>query len=145
MTNNAIFHPRAHVVDFPEKPAVIAPATGDILTYAELEVSANRYAHLLRRHGLRQGDVVAVLLGNDPVYLALAWAAQRSGVYFVGISTKLTPAEIACIVSDSGAGLLLSCREFAGPDLAALLSFVTILHVEDDPASDLPEAPVDDE
>jgi fatty-acyl-CoA synthase len=145
MIANPIYHPRAHAVAHPDRPAIISPATGNIITYAELEATANRYAHLLRRHGLQDGDAVAVLLGNDPLYLALAWAAQRSGLYFVGISTKLTPAETAYIVNDSGARLLLSCPQLAGAALQAMLAPVPIIHVDNDPASAFPQTPIDDE
>ena len=145
MTADPVYHPRAFASALPDKPAVIAAWSGAVMTYAELEAASNRYAHLLRAQGLRDGDAVAILLGNDPLYLALAWAAQRCGVYFVGISTKLTPAEIAYIVQDSGAKLLLSNRKLAGPELASLIAPVPVLHVEEDPASGLPETPIADE
>lgn len=145
MTTNHIYHPRVHAAQLPDKPAIISAATGDIITYAQMEAMANRYAHLLRGHGLKADDAVAVLLGNDPVYLPLAWASQRTGIYFVAISTKLTPPEIAYIVKDSGAKLLISCEQLAGPALEALLAPVPVIYIENDPAAGLPETPVADE
>ena len=43
--------------DFPaDKPAYVMAATGQTVTYGELEARSNRIAHLLRGHGLQRGD-----------------------------------------------------------------------------------------
>jgi acyl-CoA synthetase (AMP-forming)/AMP-acid ligase II len=77
--------------------------SGETISYRELEARSNRAAHLLRKLGLRSGDAVALMLENHPRYLELAWAAQRSGLYLVAVSSRLVPAEAAYIVRDSGA------------------------------------------
>ena len=42
-----------HAIDHPDRPAFIMAATGERVTYAELEARTNRLAHLLRAHGQR--------------------------------------------------------------------------------------------
>lgn len=100
-------HPRHHAQAYPQKPAVVF-ASGATLSYAELEVRANRTAHLLRARGLKQGDVIAIFLENEPDFFDIVWAAQRAGLYFVPVSSKLMADELAYILSDCGAKLLFA-------------------------------------
>ncbi|AKS31847.1 fatty-acid--CoA ligase FadD4 [Mycolicibacterium goodii] len=85
------------------KPAVILHPSGTVVTFDELEARANRLAHHFRAQGLREGDVVAILMENNEHIHAVMWAARRSGLYYVPISTHLTAAEAAYIVDNSGA------------------------------------------
>ncbi len=101
-------HPFHHAAATPDKAAIIVAETGEIVTYAELEAASNRAAHLFRARGLVAGDTVAFFLENTPDYFTLAWGAQRAGLRFVCISSKLTPGEVDYILSDSGAKLLVA-------------------------------------
>ena len=86
-----------------DKPAIILHPSGTVVTFDELEARANRLAHYFRAHGLREGDVVAILMENNEHIHAVMWAARRSGLYYVPINTHLTAAEAAYIVDNSGA------------------------------------------
>ena len=108
-------HPLHHANATPDKPAVIMAGTGQSISYAALEARSNQVAQLLRAAGLKGGDCIALMMDNVPEYFEIAWGAQRSGLYFACISTKLTPDEVAYILNDSGAKLL-----FATPGLAAV-------------------------
>ncbi|MBB6226661.1 acyl-CoA synthetase (AMP-forming)/AMP-acid ligase II [Polymorphobacter multimanifer] len=99
----------------PDTPAVIMAGSGASLSYAELEARSNRVAHLLRSLGLVRGDTVALMLPNSLDFMALVWGAQRAGLVFVAMSTKLTADEAGYILADSGARVL-----FADPGLAAV-------------------------
>lgn len=101
-------HPSRHAVTQPDKPAVIMAETGETLSYAELDARSNRVAQLFRSRGLKRGDVVALFLENHLRYLELAWGAQRSGLFYVCISCKLTAPEVDYILRDSGARLLVT-------------------------------------
>ena len=83
-------HPSHFSAVTPDKPAVIMARTGEITTFRQMNEASNRAAHLLRSLGLKPGDAVAVCLSNTPDDFALAWAAQRSGLYFVALSSRLT-------------------------------------------------------
>ncbi|MGV0744094.1 fatty-acid--CoA ligase FadD4 [Mycolicibacterium sp. XJ870] len=95
---------REHVGD---KPAIILYPSGTVVSFAELEARANRLAHYFREHGLREGDVVAILMENNEHIHAVMWAARRSGLYYVPINTHLTAAETAYIVDNSGAKAII--------------------------------------
>ncbi|HZE32869.1 MAG TPA: AMP-binding protein, partial [Actinoallomurus sp.] len=73
----------------PDKPAVIMAGSGEVITFGELDEESNRLAQLLRAEGLRTGDHVAFMLENHRSFLAIAWAAQRSGLYYTAISSRL--------------------------------------------------------
>ncbi|SPT63616.1 acyl-CoA synthetase [Actinomadura madurae] len=84
----------------PDKPAVIMAGSGRVVTFRELNEESNRLAQLLRAEGLRPGDHIAFMLENHPLYLAIAWAAQRSGLYYTAISSRLQHEELAYIVDN---------------------------------------------
>ncbi|MGE2714113.1 fatty-acid--CoA ligase FadD4 [Mycolicibacterium litorale] len=86
-----------------QQPALIMHPSGVRIGFAELESRANRLAHHFRRAGLREGDVVAVLMDNCEHMHAVMWAARRAGLYYATINTHLTPEEAAYIVDDCGA------------------------------------------
>jgi fatty-acyl-CoA synthase len=86
------------------RPEHVALACGKRrVTYAELEAIANKFAALLRARGLERGDHIAMLVGNRPEALALAWAAWRTGLYLTPISSALAPPEVRYLVADSNA------------------------------------------
>ena len=104
-------HPATHARARPDHPAIMA-GSGEVWTYRDLDRASNRVARLLRTRGLEVGATVALCLDNRPDYLAIAWGAQRAGLALVAVSTKLTAAEVAFIVADSGAQLMI-----AGPGI----------------------------
>ncbi|MFD4405391.1 acyl-CoA synthetase [Nocardia sp. NPDC058499] len=101
-------YPGAHVDRFPDKPAVILAETGETLTYRELENNSVRLARHLHEAGLRKGDHLALLSGNDPKVYEVYWAALRSGLYITAVNRHLSPSEISYIVNDCGARALIA-------------------------------------
>ncbi len=106
-------HPARHALTQPDKPALIMAETGETLSFAELDARSNRAAQLYRARGCQRGDVIALFLENHLRYLELAWGAQRAGLFFVCISSKLTAAEVDYILADSGARLLITQASLA--------------------------------
>lgn len=100
-------HPFQHAANTPEKPAIIMAGSGETLTYAGLEARSNQAAHLFRACGLKRGDRIALFLLNGIDYLPLCWGAQRAGLVYTCISTKLTADEAGYIVDDCDAKLLI--------------------------------------
>ncbi len=92
------------------KPAVVLHPSGKLLSFDQLDAQSNRLAHFLRRAGLAAGDTVAILMENNEHIHAAMWAARRSGLYYTMVNTHLSAAEIAYIVSDSGAKAVISSR-----------------------------------
>ena len=77
------------------------------LCYAELDQQSRRAAHWLIASGLRPGDGFALLMENRLDLFVLAWAARRAGLYYTPVSPHLLPAEVAYILGDCGARLLV--------------------------------------
>ena len=101
-------HPGAIAAVTPDKPAVIMAASGEVVTFRRLDEESNRLAHLFRAAGLRPGDHVAFMLANHPLFLAVAWAAHRSGLYYTAISSRLQSDELAYIVNNCGARVFIT-------------------------------------
>lgn len=105
----------------PDALAAIFPSLGLSLTRQQLNDAANRAANLLRARGLEHGDCVAISITNRPEFLVALLAAQRSGLYYVLLSTKLSIADARYILADSEARLaIVSAGSFAAEDEDAL-------------------------
>jgi long-chain acyl-CoA synthetase len=85
----------------PDKLAVRFLDSGRSFTFAQLDREANRAANALRALGLKQHDGVAFCIENSPELLALTLGAQRIGLYYTLLSTRLSAADFAYIVRDS--------------------------------------------
>jgi len=86
-----------------DRVAVLMADTGESLTFAELEANSARLARLWHAAGLRQGDHVALMMGNHLRFMEIYWAAMRSGLFFTTVNAFLTQHEVDHIVRDSGA------------------------------------------
>jgi long-chain acyl-CoA synthetase len=93
---------------WPDKPAYVMAGTGEAVTYRELDERSNRLAQLLYHNGLRFGDHVAIFMENNARYLEVAWAAQRSGLYFTAINFHFNAEEVAYIVENCDARALVT-------------------------------------
>ncbi|MFP5448425.1 MAG: acyl-CoA synthetase [Alphaproteobacteria bacterium] len=149
-------HPSHHAKSHPERAAYIMASSGETVTYGELEARSNQGAHLFRTLGLKAGDVIAILMENHPRFFEVAWAAQRAGLYYACISSKLTAGEIEYIMSDCAAQVLIASAG-VGPvvdELPALLPGVKLYMVGETRApyesfeaarAAMPETPIADE
>jgi long-chain acyl-CoA synthetase len=125
-------HPSHHAKTHPDKPAWIMAASGETVTYGQLEARSNQGAHLFRSLGLVAGDGVALFMDNSPRYYELLWAAQRSGLRFTCVSSKLTAGEVEYIVGDSEAKVLIVSAGVAAvaQEVAPLVQGVTLFMVD---------------
>ena len=106
-------HPYIHAQNHPDKPAYIMASTGEIITYKELDDRTNQAAQLFRAAGLKPGDAIAIYMENNARFFELCWAAQRAGLYFSCISSRLTAGEVDYIVEDCGAKLFFTSKALA--------------------------------
>jgi long-chain acyl-CoA synthetase len=136
-------HPRLHADTMSDATALIVSTSGETVTYGALECRANRAAHAFRALGLVRGDTVAMACENRAEFLDVYWATQRSGLTLVPLSTRLKTSEIAYIVADSGAMLLMISAEMADTarELVAIRADISGLEqiVAIDPIDALPE------
>jgi long-chain acyl-CoA synthetase len=112
MTEQERLHVYVHAERTPNKLA-LRMAQGGAVSFAELEEGSNRLAQMLRGIGLHAGDHIALLLENQPRFLEVCLAAQRSGLYYTAVSTRLTANEAAYIIIDCGAKAFITSRAMA--------------------------------
>ncbi|MBC7167173.1 acyl-CoA synthetase [Phenylobacterium sp.] len=149
-------HPSHHAKSHPDRAAYVMGSSGETVTYGQLEARSNQGAHLFRSLGLKAGDVIAILMENHPRFFEVAWAAQRAGLYYACISSKLTAGEIDYIMKDCEAQALITSAG-VGPvvdELPALLPGVRLYMVGEARApyesfeaarAGMPETPIADE
>jgi long-chain acyl-CoA synthetase len=124
-----------HAAAFPDKPAVVLGKT--TLTYGALNARVNRLAHALRRAGVAPGDALAAVLPNGFEWFELLNAAGKIGARIVPVGYRLKGPEIAYMVSDSRAKLIVGAPELRSEierDLEELRSCDTALWVTGDGA-----------
>jgi fatty-acyl-CoA synthase len=120
-------YPGTYARTTPDHAAVVMGGSGEVVTYRQLDERSNRLAHYLRDHGLGVGDVVAVLMDNSARYHEVCWGIRRVGVYWVPVNAHLTAEEVAYILADCGAKLLVASTAVTadltrlGPDVLPAL------------------------
>jgi len=93
--------------------AAIAFAGRD-LTYGELDRRSSQAAQALRAAGVGEGDRVALIDRNGPEFFELLFGAAKLGAVLVAVNWRLSPTEMAFIVTDSEAKVLV-----VGPEVSA--------------------------
>jgi len=86
---------------------------GESMTYRELADAADRVSSVLRHRGIGVGDRVAYLGENSPEFLQTLFGAVQLGAVFVPVNTRLAPPEVAHVLRDCGARVLIHDPETA--------------------------------
>jgi acyl-CoA synthetase (AMP-forming)/AMP-acid ligase II len=92
----------------PDKSAAIFPDSGASLSFRALDEAANQIAQGLVSLGLSPGQGIALLLENTPELLILTYGAKRVGLVVTPLSIHLRAHEVAHVLRDSGAVLLVA-------------------------------------
>ena len=98
--------------------------TRDVLVGRGEQVAAG-----LAAMGVREGDVIAVLLRNGMPYLEIIQACKRLGCYYCPINWHYTGDEVAFLVTDSGAKLLIAEADLWQAVRTALPAGLPVLQV----------------
>lgn len=109
-----VVNPQVVAQSAPDRAATIMAATGETMTYGELDSLARRFAGLLRRLGFGPGDHLAMMIENEIMYHPVAWGAWYAGLYFTPVSTRLTASEVAYLVEDSGSRIVIASPAHEG-------------------------------
>jgi fatty-acyl-CoA synthase len=91
----------------PERIAVKSAGGEIALSYADLNGLANRAAQALVEAGVGPGERVAIALGNDPLVLALYFAAAKLGAIFLPLNTRLAAPELSFQIADAEPRLVI--------------------------------------
>jgi long-chain acyl-CoA synthetase len=92
----------------PQQAAIIMAQSGETVTYAELERRTNRLAHFLRAAGLGRLDHYAIFMENNVRYIECCGAGERAGLYYTCVNSYLTAEELAYILDNSEAKILIT-------------------------------------
>ena len=97
---------RFHATQRPNDLAVVY--NGLRITYADLLDRGLAAGAWLRDEGVREGDVVALVMKNSAGFLDLALGASHVGAVLLPINYRLTAAEVAYIHDHAGVILVLA-------------------------------------
>ncbi|MBL1118953.1 amino acid adenylation domain-containing protein, partial [Streptomyces sp. 110] len=100
----------AQVAESPDAVAVIGP-DGLEWSYAELGARADRVAGALAAHGVRRGDLVAVVLDRSAELVAVWLGVVKAGAGFVPVDPAYPAERIGWMVEDAGPVLAVCSEE----------------------------------
>ncbi|MFH8255532.1 amino acid adenylation domain-containing protein [Streptomyces roseolus] len=106
------------VVRFEEAAARFAERTALVdgertISYAELNASANRLAHLLKAHGLGRGDLAGVLLDRGADFAVAVLAVVKAGAAYTLLDPDFPDERLRSAADDAGISLLLTAPAHA--------------------------------
>ncbi|MFF7964982.1 amino acid adenylation domain-containing protein [Streptomyces sp. NPDC007903] len=90
----------------PDRTAVVA-ASGQTLTYAELDERTNRVARALRAEGVGPGDRVAVMMERGPQLLVALLGTLKSGGAYVPVDPGHPTERVRFLLRDSRARVVI--------------------------------------
>jgi long-chain acyl-CoA synthetase len=107
-----------YAAENPDKLAIVDP-DGTEHTFGEVLARVNQYSHGLRAKGLQTGDGIATIMPNEHTLLELYLAALQTGLYFTPMNWHLVAREIAYILKDSEAKIVVASERFADASVEA--------------------------
>ena len=110
----------------PDRLAVVDPQ-GRHTSFGELADLTHRYAHGLRSLGLSDGAGVVTVLPNGLEQIVVMLATYQCGLYVTPVNWHLTASEIAYIVNDSEATVLIAHERFAA-EASSVLDAADVAH-----------------
>lgn len=108
----------AYAAENPDKLCIVDPE-GAEHSFGDVLARVNQYAHGYRALGLQRGEGIAVVLPNEHTLLELYLAALQIGLYFTPVNWHLVAREIAYILKDSDAKIVVGAERFADAVKAA--------------------------
>ncbi|MGE6696718.1 acyl-CoA synthetase [Hyphomonas sp. NPDC076900] len=103
-----------HALISPEAIAQIDLASGRRYTYTEMNERVGRVAAHLAKLGLKPGDRVGYLAMNSTDVTEMIFGTWRLGAVSLALNYRLTAQELAFIIGDAGADVIIADQEFSG-------------------------------
>ena len=100
---------RGHAARTPGAPCVSFGE--ETISFAELDGWSDRIAAFLDEHGVGEGDRVAILSHNAPVFYALLFACAKISAIMMPLNWRLSAREIAAILADGEPSVVLASDE----------------------------------
>ncbi len=134
LTSAPLSHPVDHLLLRGQAHALALDGRSGSQDYAELERSLGRLAAWLAGFGLEPGARVASWIAKGPVAALMPLAAPRAGLVHVPVNPLLKHAQVAHILADSGAALLIGTAQRLATLQAGDIPAGCHTHREDDAA-----------
>ncbi|XP_023744169.1 4-coumarate--CoA ligase 2 [Lactuca sativa] len=97
-----------NISDFSERPCLIDGATGEVHTYAEVELTSRKVASALHQLGINKGDVIMILLPNSAEFVYSFFGASYLGAISTMANPFFTAAEIIKQAKASSAKIIIT-------------------------------------
>ncbi|ESW22826.1 hypothetical protein PHAVU_005G184500 [Phaseolus vulgaris] len=94
--------------DHASRPCLINAPTGEVYTYSDVDATARKVAAGLHKLGVRQGEVIMILLPNCPEFVFAFLGASHRGAMATAANPFFTAAEIAKQAKASNAKVLIT-------------------------------------
>ena len=126
LSRNAANHAALTPIDFIVRAAEVYPDRLAVVhgtlrrTWGETYRRCRQLASALRRHGVGQGDTVAVMLPNTPPMVEAHFGIPMAGAVLNTLNTRLDAENLAFMLDHGEAKVLLVDREFGGVMVSAL-------------------------
>src|SRR5439155_2557402 len=102
-----------------DKPAVFH--LDETIVWRELQQRAEEAARALLAFGVKRGDRVGVLLGNQPEWQVMCFAASYVGATFVPLNTWYKRTELAWTIRHCQLTAVILAARFLNQDFAGLM------------------------
>jgi acetyl-CoA synthetase len=119
-----------HLKDKASQPAIIWEPNNPndqqrILTYAQLHLKVNQFAHVLKNNGVKKGDRVCIYMGMIPELAIAVLACARIGAIHSVIFGGFSAQSIADRLQDAKSEFIITCDgAFRGPKDIPLKSVI---------------------
>ncbi|WP_028603271.1 AMP-binding protein [Ottowia thiooxydans] len=97
---------------------------GERRTWSELQASGTRMARALLQSGVRRGDHVGILLGNESLWIEVFFGCAMIGAVAVPVNTRFKPDELQYCLRQANIKLLIYASNFLGIDFQSMLAQV---------------------
>lgn len=81
---------------------------GKETSYAQLSSLSNKVANALIEDGVKPHSRVAFMGNNSAIYFELLLGVQKTRAALVGVNSRLAPPEVAFVINDAQAEMILS-------------------------------------
>lgn len=121
----------------PDATWLIAPETGAVMTYAQLQRDSRDLGRFLLGKGLGKGDKVALMLHNGYQTARLLIGVMYAGFMVAPLNLLAQPAQLAYVLEHSDTRVVFTSAEFAERLKAALAGInrdITVITIDPDAA-----------
>ena len=112
------------VAAFPDREALVDVPTGRRWRYTQFAAEVETLARALLATGIEAGDRVAIWAPNLPEWVFTQYATARVGAILVNINPAYRTSELAYVLQQSGARIIVAAERFRTSDYRAMVEAV---------------------